>query len=248
MSKVSFEVKDTVAVVRLNNGAINPISLELLDDLIEAVGRAREEALGLVLAGGAKFFSMGFDLPALLEYDQEGMTDFFERFNQACLALYTLPMPTVAAIVGHAVAGGTVLSLTCDYRLAASGKTKMGLNEVRIGVPVPFLTDLMLRQIVGDRAATQIAFAGEFMTPDQCLALGLIDEVHPQEEVEAKALAKVGALAALPRSAQAANKANRIEAVRYWYERSGRRFDEIFIKTWFEPETQELLVQAAEKF
>ena len=109
----------------------------------------------MVLAGGTKFFSIGLNLPELIGLNRKEMAEFWERFTQTVFGLYTLPMPTVCAVCGHAVAGGNILALTCDYRIGSTENRKIGLNEILLGLPVPYLADLMLRQVSGDRAATE---------------------------------------------------------------------------------------------
>ncbi|MBW2252368.1 MAG: enoyl-CoA hydratase/isomerase family protein, partial [Deltaproteobacteria bacterium] len=153
IEKVKIEEQEDVALLRLDSKVSNAISSQMIENLSAAINRIKVEFRGMVLAGGEKFFSMGFDLPALLKLDRSGVTGFFYSFNQVVLDIYTLPMPTACAITGHAIAGGTILASSCDYRFLASGRKLMGLNEIKLGVPVPYLSDLMLRQIVGDRAA-----------------------------------------------------------------------------------------------
>ena len=177
MSKVSLEAHDAVAVLRLNNGVTNAISSELVDDLLESVKQVKSEFNGLVLAGGEKFFCIGLDLPALLQLDQPDMIEFYGRFEQAFFDLYTLPVPTACAINGHATAGGAIFAMSCDFRFVSSGRRLIGLNEVKIGVPVPYLADLMLRQIVGDRCATDMMFSGKFVEPEEAKKFGLVDDI-----------------------------------------------------------------------
>ncbi|MEJ2219864.1 MAG: enoyl-CoA hydratase/isomerase family protein [Desulfobacterales bacterium] len=198
MSKVSLEVHDAVAVLRLNNGVTNAISSELVDDLLESVKQVKSEFNGMVLAGGEKFFCIGLDLPALLQLDQPDMIEFYGRFEQAFFDLYTLPVPTACAINGHATAGGAIFAMSCDFRFVSSGRRLIGLNEVKIGVPVPYLADLMLRQIVGDRCATDMMFSGKFVEPEEAKKIGLVDDVFEPEDLEEKAIAKIAELAALP--------------------------------------------------
>lgn len=248
MPKVVIEDRDNLAIVRFNNGVTNAISPELVDDLFAALRQVKDEFYGLVLAGGAKFLSIGFDLPELLKLDRAGVRHFFYNFNQAALELFTLPMPTACAIAGHAVAGGNILALTCDYRFAASGKKLIGLNEVKLGVPVPYLADLMLRQIVGDRAATDMIYRGEFMASSEALEIGLVDEVIPEAELEARAVEKVQELTGFPRQAFADLKDNRVQAVRIMYDENYKSKHEYFLDCWFSQETQELLTEAAKKF
>lgn len=249
MSLITVEMQGAVAIVRLNNGVLNLFSPDLVDELRETLGRVKAEARAMVLAGGSKFFSNGLDLPTLLKMDKETMVEFYEGFNQASFDLFTMPIPTTAAVVGHAAAGGAVLAMMCDYRFVAAGKTKIGVNEALIGVALPYLTNLVLRQIAGDRVATDMVFTGRFLGPDQALAAGLADEVHPPGEIEDKALEKMTALASLSPAALAANKAARVEEIRkrYLENDKGRRSNKADIDLWYEPDIRKLLAGAAEK-
>jgi len=117
-----------------------------------------------------------------------------------------------------------------------------------LGVPVPYLADLMLRQIVGDRSATDIVYRGEFMASSKAKQIGLIDEVLPQHGLENRALEKITEIASLSRPAFSAIKANRVEAIRLRYEENYKSKNEIFLDCWFSPSVQDLLTEAAEKF
>ena len=202
----------------------------------------------MVLAGGEKFFSMGFDLPKLLLLDRSGMTEFFYFFNKVVFEILTLPVPTSAAIKAHAIAGGTILLLACDYRVAASGKVLIGLNEIKLGVPAPYLPDLILRRIAGDVVASEMLYFGEFIDSLDAAKKGIITSMFPKSDVEDKALEIVASVAKLPAKAFQASKANRVEAIRSRYENSFRTKNEEFLDCWFSSKTQELLSEAAKKF
>ena len=248
MSKVMIESRDNVAIMRLNNKVTNAINPDFINDISAALNKIKSEFQGMILAGGNKFFCIGFDLPELLKLDRTGMTQYFYKFNQVAFDIFTLPLPTACAITGHAIAGGNILALACDYRFMASGKMLIGLNEVKLGVPVPYLADLMLRQIVGDRSATDIVYRGEFMASSKAKQIGLIDEVLPQDGLENRALEKIAEIASLPQPAFSAIKANRVEAIRLRYEENYKSKNEIFLDCWFSPSVQDLLTEAAEKF
>jgi enoyl-CoA hydratase/carnithine racemase len=124
----------------------------------------------------------------------------------------------------------------------------MGLNEVKLGVPVPYLADLMLRQIVGDRKATPMLFGGELLLLTEAHNMGLVDETGSREALEEQALSRAADLAAQPSPAFTETKASRTETVRIRYEQHGKAKNKAFIKCWFTPEVQRLLEQAAEKF
>jgi enoyl-CoA hydratase/carnithine racemase len=248
MSEVTIDRRGDVVVVRMARGVTNAISRSLLSDLALAIDEVRRTASGLVLAGGSKFFSIGIDLPELLQLDRRALDAYWAAFNEVCLDLYTIPVPTACAIGGHAIAGGTILALMTDARFIASGWKLMGLNEVKLGVPVPCLPALVLPQIVGERKATEAVYRGELLAPEQARAIGLVDGVLEADELEAAAVAWVAELAALPRPAFAAIKRSRIEEVGARFARLGEEKTREFIDCWFLDQTQVLLKKAAEKF
>ncbi len=248
MPKVTLEAHDAVAFLRLNNGVTNAISPELVADLADAVKRIKGEFKGMVLAGGDKFFCIGLDLPGLLPLGRSEMAEFYFKFNQAVLDLYTLSIPTASAIAGHATAGGAILALSSDFRFVAAGRKFIGLNEVKIGVPVPYLADLILRQVVGDRCATEMMYKGEFLEPEAAEKSGLADAVFAPEGLEEQTLAKITELAALPPYGFTVIKNNRVEAVRSSYEAKRSAEMDLFLGCWFSPAVQELLQAAAKKF
>jgi len=248
MENVKIEAHGSVAILRLNNGVTNAISSELVSDLSVALGQIKSEFKGMVLAGGTKFFSIGLELPGLLQLDHRSMDDFWSKFNQVTLDLYTLPIPTGCAIGGHAIAGGAILALTCDYRYISTGRKLIGLNEIKIGLPVPYLADLILRQIVGDRAATKMEYSGEFLEPEEAQLIGLADSVHSLAELEDQIREKVAEISELPPYGFTFIKENRTAEIRLLFEENRQRKADIFLSCWFDPPVRELLNEAAKKF
>ena len=248
MPKAVIEEHGSVAIVRMQNGVANPIGPGLVAALEKSLTAVEKEFQGVVLSGGEKFFSIGFNLPVLLSFDRPRMADFFSRFNNLVLRLFLCPLPTACAVVGHAIAGGTILALAADFCLAADKKPLMGLNEVKLGVPVPYLADLMLRQRVSDRSANRILYSGEFFPATDAQRMGIVDETLPLAQVEDRAVERVAAVAALPRHAFSAIKESRTETIRQRYEARGREACERFLDCWFAPSTRPLLEKAAETF
>jgi len=249
MAKVKIEAKGNVAVLKLDNGLKNPCSYEMVEDMSTALKTVKNECHGVVLAGGDKFFCIGLNLPELIHYNRSEMTDFWYKFNEVTLDLYTLPFATACAIVGHAPAVGTIWALCCDWRIASEGQKLFGLLEViNLGVPTPFLTDLMLRQAVGDHIANDMLYFGKLFDPDKAKEINLIHGIYPEDEVEEKALSYVEELSARPQHALAAIKAVRTENIRLNYERNFKNRNELFLDCWFNEKTRPLLEKAAEKF
>lgn len=248
MSLVRIEPHGDIALLRLNNGVTNAINPQLVNALAEAVEKVGSDYRGLVLAGGEKFFSIGFDLPTLLDIERVAMTEFFNCFNKLCYDLYSLGIPTACALAGHTIAGGGILAMAADFRYAAQGRKQIGLNEIKLGIPVPYLADLILRQLVGDRVATRMIFSGEFITFDQAHEKGLVDEMFAQEALEEQAIAKISEMAAFDSTAFSAAKANRVDMVRLKFKEDYQARNQLFLDIWFDAAVQERLKQAAKNF
>jgi Delta3-Delta2-enoyl-CoA isomerase len=248
MSLIKTEVTNRVGIVQLNNGVTNAISFALVTELTKHLKAIENEASAVVLTGNSKFFSIGWNLPELIQFDRATMSDFVHRFQEMMLTLATLPIPTVCAMNGHAAAGGLILALGCDYRIARATKVKVGLNESRLGVSIPWIADLLLKQLVGYNSARKISCEGEIIDVDQALSLGLVDEIHQQDSVLELAVAKAVELSAIPASAYAAIKQSHLEdAVAQFHAKVQEKTDQ-FLDLWFADATRVLLKKAAEKF
>jgi enoyl-CoA hydratase/carnithine racemase len=248
---VSLEKNKNIAVIQLSHKTTNAISQELVEELAEVVGsvKADDSLRALVLtSANDKFFSIGFDIPSLLPLEQEQFSAFYRSFNQLCLDLYTFPKPTVAAIKGHAIAGGCVLALCCDVRVIADDRKLIGLNEVKLGVPVPYVADRILHVLIGARNAREVMELGEFYPPEDALRIGLVDFVQPQDQVLSKSLEQARLLSAAPGEAFALVKANRVESV--MVEILGRLAVKQlrFVECWYTDAARQPLKDAGTKF
>ncbi|MGD2089505.1 MAG: enoyl-CoA hydratase/isomerase family protein [Candidatus Aminicenantes bacterium] len=248
---INLDYQDKVMVVKLNRGVINALNLELVHRLSEAFGKAKNDpdVHGLVLgSSNEKFFCIGFDIPGLYELNQEDFSRFYRAFNNMCLELYTLPKPTTAAITGHATAGGCILAICCDYRLIAEGKKLMGLNEIKLGVPVPYLADCILHSIVGVRYARDIIESGDFYRHEQSLKMGVVDQILPLEQVRSLAVEKVQLLGSINQQAYALIKRNRVETIEAKFLACREEKQEAFIQCWYSLQARQKLKEAIEKF
>ncbi|MCP5047436.1 MAG: enoyl-CoA hydratase/isomerase family protein [bacterium] len=251
MKMITVDYQDNVAIVKLNHGVTNAINLELVNQLAEALENIKHDsAVHSVVLGSSneKFFSIGFDVPQLYELSREDFTIFYNRFDGFCLDLYTFPKPTTAAITGHATAGGCILALCCDYRFISEGKKLMGLNEIKLGVPVPFLPDCILGSLTGVRNARDMMETGDLYRPEQSLRMGLVDEVLPLEQVTAKSIEKAKLLGSMPAQAFTAIKRNRVETIETQTLMHREKKGEVFIDCWYSTPARERLKEAAEKF
>lgn len=251
MKPILTETLDTIVVIKLNRGVTNALNLELLHALAEALDQVRQDpnVHGLVLTSESeKFFSIGFDIPQLFDLARPGFEVFYQTFNRVCLNLFTLTKPTVVALRGHAVAGGCVLALCCDYRFSVEGRTLMGLNEVKLGVPVPYVADRIMHKLAGIRIARDVMESGEFFEAADSLRMGLVDRILPIEQVLEASIEKAATMGAFPRRGLAMIKRNRVETVEAEVRASLTEKERVFIDCWYDEDTRERLREAMEKY
>lgn len=251
MARVRIEEQDGIASLILDRDIINALDPELVGELTSAIGDvARDRSVhGLVLtSANEKFFCIGFDLPSLLPLAPEEFRAFYRSFNQLCLMLYTLPKPTAVALTGHATGGGCIVALCCDYRFIAKGRCLMGLPEIKLGVPVPYVGDCMLRDLVGSRIAREMMDDGGFYEPDRLLAWGVVDRVLPPDRVREEAAARVTELGRAPAVCFARIKRNRTERVAAEIAARLAEREQWFLDCWFSPEARPKLAEARQRF
>lgn len=180
MTAIRLEKTGGLVTVRFDKARGNAIDEPFTQELLQVAGQlgADEGVRGVMLASAhPKLFSPGLDLLTLVEYDRAGMERFMRLFAQAVWALYALPKPVVAAVSGHAVAGGCIVALTADHRVLRRGGVQVGLNEVKVGVPLPWSVARLLRASVPPSALTRVALLGRNFADDEALAVGLADEL-----------------------------------------------------------------------
>lgn len=191
----------------------------------------------LVLSGAPGMFSAGLDVPFLLTLDRSGIRDLWRHFYALLRALAASPLPVVAAITGHSPAGGAVLALYCDLRVMAEGDFRIGLNEVRVGLPMPPVILAAIRRLVGAGPAERLCVSGALLSPAAALRVGLIDEVVPPGEVVARAVAAAAELAALPRAAMAHTRRLARADLVAPFDATGAEVEEM-LDSWFTAEAQ----------
>jgi len=201
------EAAPGVSLLTLNRPPANALSPDLLAALDEALKKVADDgSRAAVLTGRPGMFSAGLDVPLLLTLDEAAMLDFWKIFFGVLRTLALSPVPVGVAISGHCPAGGTVLSIFADYRVAAAGEFKLGLNEVEVGLPMPPVVFHAFRRLIGARAAEQYAVAGSLIAPDEALACGLVDAIVQPDDVVDYAVARARKLAALPAGALLATR------------------------------------------
>jgi enoyl-CoA hydratase len=201
-------MQDGSAVVRMARPPVNAIDIEFAAELDGALTRLESDPAvrAVVLAGEEGCFSAGLDLKVLPSYDRAQQRELLLTFGRALLRLYGFPRPVVGAIDGHAIAGGFILAIACDYRIGGRGKYEFGLTEVRVGVPFPIAPLELVRAELGRETTRRLVLTARTAGPEEALGWGALDELHPVGEVEARALDVAGELATLPPGAYGRTK------------------------------------------
>jgi enoyl-CoA hydratase len=189
---VTLTREGAIGVVRLEREHGNAIDDGLVESLVATLAEAESDPAigGVLLTAGGKIFCPGLDLQDLFPLDREAMERFMRRFSAAVLTLYTFPKPVVAVVHGHALAGGCVLALAADWRVLRRGAIT-GLNEVKVGVPLPFGVALIVREAVPKNKLTEVALLGRNAIDEDAVAAGLADELADADGVEAAGRARL---------------------------------------------------------
>jgi enoyl-CoA hydratase/carnithine racemase len=189
---VTLTREGAIAVIHLDRAHGNAIDDTLIEGLVTALAEAESdpEVGGVLLTAAGKIFCPGLDLQELHPLDRDAMERFMRRFLAAVLSLYTFPKPIVAAVQGHALAGGCVLALCADWRVLRRGAV-IGLNEVKVGVPLPFGVALIVRDAVPKNMLTEVALLGRNYGDEGAVAAGLAHELADEGSVLATARARL---------------------------------------------------------
>ena len=195
---VTIEDHDGVALVRIDRPPANAMDLELLEDgaaVLDELGA--DPPAAVVLTGREGFFSAGVDLKLAPTLDAQGQRDMVAAINRAFAGWYAFPRPVVCAVNGHAIAGGLILALCGDHRIG-SDAGKLGLTELRAGVPYPAVAMAVVRAELSPAAARRLVLGSELIGMDEALGLGLLDELAPEGELVDRALARAREMAVAP--------------------------------------------------
>ncbi len=182
----------------------NALSRALLRSILTRMDEHEGEPL--LLRGELGVFSAGVDLKEILSLDEAGMREFLGLLDQVCTRLFSWPAPTVALVEGHAIAGGAVLALACDLRVAhADPRTRIGLTEVAVGVMFPPAVWKLVTHRIPPQSRDQVLLGASLHTPGRAKELGLVDEVL--EDAAATARSRLRAMSRYDQGVYARTKA-----------------------------------------
>lgn len=237
---VTVDIEDGLGLVRIGRPHGNAINDDVVDGLITACQELDGDPAvrGMLLAASGKLFCPGLDLRELIDYDRPAMERFVARFNACVLVLYTFAKPMVAALHGHAVAGGCVISLTADWRVLRRG-AQVGLNEVRVGVPFPFGVSMIMRETVPREHLEEVALFGWNYTDERAVDVGLAHELHDAEGFDYHCLRRLRELADKDPAAFAITKRYLRSATVERIRANDALFAREFVDAWFGQATRE---------
>lgn len=207
MSAVTYVQGNPVAEIRLDDGKVNamgPGFFAAMNAALDEVERDRPGAL--VFTGRSGMFSAGLDIKLLPTLPAEEVARTLQAFGKTMLRIWTLGVPTVAAVGGHAIAGGALLSFACDLRFVADGAYRIQMNEHVIGLAIPTWAISICAAAIPPRWHSEALLHARAYTPAEALERGMIDGVVPGEQVVAHARAAAEPLAAFAGDAYAATK------------------------------------------
>jgi len=252
MKPVTYDVQDDIALIMLTGGVTNPIdlkTLEALDDSLERVYENDSKVSGAILtSSSSKFFSIGFDIPSLLELDREGITLFYDAFNRLLLKLYTLPVPTLSAIPGHCIAAGCIIAGCTDYRIMAEGRGKIGVTAVKLGVHLPHLAEEVLRHCLKKEQADELLSSGDLFDVHWAKRAHYLDEMTQHLTLIHDSQVFLRSVIDGSPEELLKKKAQRSYRIRREYSRIKRVDDRSFIDRWFHGDVQRNLHEAKKKY
>lgn len=199
---IVVETEGPVTLLRIARPPANAIDLALIREMelmLEEVEAARPSAL--VLTGSGSFFSGGLDLKTVPTDPPEQQQALLLAINRMIARLYGLPMPVVAAVNGHSVAAGFILTLTADYRVGPAGSAKFGLTEARVGIPYPAAAMTVLRAELAPADARYFTLWARNVDAEEAQRRGVFDELANPEAVLPRALALAHDMATIPTDA-----------------------------------------------
>jgi len=214
---ITYTLEDRIAVVTLDDGKVNAMALPFFEALNAALDRAERDAPGaVVITGRPGFFSAGLNIKLLPTLSPAELSRTLVAFGNVMLRVFMFPFPTVAAVSGHAIAGGAMLAFACDLRAMADGPFRLHLNETAIGLVLPTWAIAIAESVVPPRYRTEAILHAHAYGPEEARAHALVDRVVPPERLVDEARSLAEPLLALDQRAYAGSKARQRAMVVEW--------------------------------
>ena len=241
MNTLKVIKKDNYAIVQINRGKVNAVNLEMVEELTSVFQSFEKDdkVNGVIITGQPHFFTAGLDVIELYDYDEATIKSMFILFGELYGRMAKFPKPLIAAITGHAPAAGTVLAISCDYRVMADGeKYTIGLHEIKVNIGLSEDVINGYAFWLGEGLAARYLLKGKLMNAQEAHAVGFVDEVCPLENVLEKAEQQMlQYLKAEPQIFQSI----KLKTRKYWLESFNKNREEELnesLEIWWKPEVR----------
>lgn len=229
-----------VTVLRFEHGKANAVDIALFSELCRHLDQLESQPpRPVVLTGSGAVFSAGVDLFQVVEGGSDYLRQFLPLLSRTVRRLFAFSRPLLAAVNGHAIAGGCVLVCACDYRLATTAPTKIGMTELLVGVPFPVAALEAARFALPDRWVQNLILTGRLLSSQEALAAGLVDQVVEPGELLGAAVARAEQLAKIAPAAYATTKKHLRAAALDRMAQYELSYDDEVLRQWCLPETHE---------
>jgi enoyl-CoA hydratase len=231
--------REGIETLTLRRPPANAMDIALLTELRDAfIALAGDDSVqAIVLTADGAAFSAGLDVKAVPRYTRAEQLQLLDVLNGMILAVYGCPLPVVAAVNGHAIAGGLVLTLCCDWRVVVEAPIQAGLAEVKVAIPYPVAAMEVVRAELSPQVARRLVLSGENVGAAEGIATGLFDESAPRENLLEAAIRKAARYSELPRASFATIKRQLKGPVIASIESALREGREPLRDNWISPET-----------
>ena len=226
-----------VALLTLRHGKANALDVELCDALSAKLGALASTTRAVVIAGEGRIFSAGVDLLRLLDGGAAYVREFLPALHRLYETVFFHPAPVVAAINGHAVAGGCVLACAADRRLMARDGGRIGVTELLVGLPFPLLAFEIMRSAAASHLFEDVIYSGATYAPEEAVRRGLVHETVDPGALLDRAVAAAETLAAISPAAYAMTKRQSRQPVLDRWQRDGARVEPAVTDIWTSPES-----------
>jgi len=243
MNTINVTIKDRLALITLNRNKSNALNREMITELNDMLHNIANDANigGAIITGREHFFSAGLDLIELYSYNEEEIRSFWLLFLEFSANITAFKKPLVAAINGHAPAGGCVIALACDGRVMAEGKYIIGLNEVPVGIIVPDSIFKLYSFWLGNAHACRSLLEGKLFSPEEALAIGLVDELVNPDSIMTAAERRIRKYMAFEPNTWQQSKLNIRKELIAGMSSDQSQTLEMMITQWWSPATRGLL-------
>ncbi len=202
----TYELNDRIATIAMDDGKVNAFSIPMLQAVHAAFDRAERDGAIVILTGREGYFSAGFDLKVFAGGDVEQVIEMLTLGATLAERILGFETPVIVASPGHTVAAGAFMALAADLRIGTDGPYRIGLNEVKIGLTVPWFVIELARQRLNPAHFNRAVISATMYGPAEAITAGFLDEVVPTDELRAASLVAAATLAELNPQAHAATK------------------------------------------